>query len=68
MKLLDTFTDIANNVAEVNMHDGGKKFSVIIKLVATKRLPEEIKESVYNNMDSAYSNRWVKRIIKNIKA
>ena len=67
MKLLDTFTDIANNVAEIKMHDSGKKISVIIKHPATKRLPEEIKECVYSNMDSAYSNRWVKRILKNIK-
>ena len=67
MKLLDTFTNIINNSAEIYMHESGKKFTVLIKFVATRNLPEEIKEYTYNNMESAYSNRWVKRILKNRK-
>ena len=67
MKLLDTFTNIINNSAEIYMHESGKKFTVLIKFVAIRNLPEEIKEYTYNNMESTYSNRWVKRILKNRK-
>jgi hypothetical protein len=64
MKLLDTFTNAGNNVADIYMHDSGKKFTVLINFAATKHYPEETKEYTYNNMESAYSNRWVKRILK----
>jgi len=68
MRLLDTFINIINNSAEIYMHESGKKFTVLIKFVATKRIPAETLEYTYNNMESAYSNRWVKRILKNRKA